>query len=365
MGVELRKTPLWDQHQNDGGKMVGFAGWEMPIQYPSGQIKEHEIVRTDAGVFDVSHMGRYWIDGPEAVAFVQGLITNDIEKAVPGQLLYAALCLDSGGVIDDVTVYRFARGVLMVVNASNRVPVWQWLQQHKRAGVTIEDRSDALAQVAVQGPRAQERIAGLVAEDLDPIGYYRFGECTLLGMPKVLISRNGYTGEDGFEIYPPAESVGRLWDALRERGVRPVGLGARDTLRMEMAYCLYGNELDVQTSPLEAGIGWTVKLKKPDFIGKAALLRQKEQGLSKQLVGFAVRGNRMARHGQEILQGDRRAGVVTSGGPCPSLENRGMGLGFVAPGLAATGTALTIDVRGSRVEAVVVDRPFYTSASHR
>jgi aminomethyltransferase len=345
--------------------MVGFAGWEMPIQYPGGQIKEHEAVRTDAGVFDVSHMGRYWIDGPDAVAFVQGLITNDIEKAAPGQLLYAALCLESGGVIDDVTVYRFERGLLMVVNASNRAPVWQWLQEHKRSGVTIEDKSDALAQLAVQGPRAQARIVPLIAEDLEPIGYYRFARCTLMGISDVLISRNGYTGEDGFEIYPPAGAAERFWIALRERGVSAIGLGARDTLRMEMCYCLYGNELDRETSPLEAGIGWTVRWKKPDFVGKAALVRQKEQGLRKQLVGFSVHGNRMARHGQPILQQDRAVGVVTSGGPCPSLENRGMGLGFVPPGLSAAGTAISIDVRGSRVDAVVVERPFYTAASHR
>jgi aminomethyltransferase len=365
MGGELRRTPLWAHHHKGGAKMVGFAGWEMPIQYPTGQLKEHEIVRTDAGIFDVSHMGRYWIGGPGAFPFVHGLITNDLERATAGQLIYSPVCTETGGVVDDVTVYRFETGVLMVVNASNRQAVWDWLLAHKPSDVAMEDRSDGWGQIALQGPRAQERLAPLVAEDLEQIGYYRHARCTVRGLPDVLISRNGYTGEDGFEIYLPSEDTGGLWDALLERGARPVGLGARDTLRFEMCYALYGNELDPETTPLEAGLGWTVKLKKTDFIGKAVMVRQKEEGLRKSLVGFEVTGPRMPRHGQSILHAGQPVGVVTSGGPCPSLGNKGMGLGYVRPDLTAIGTPVSIDVRGTQIDAVVVDRPFYKHASHR
>jgi aminomethyltransferase len=365
MGAELRRTPLWEHHTKGGAKMVGFAGWEMPIQYPTGQLREHEIVRTDAGLFDVSHMGRFWFEGTGAVAFVQELITNDIGRAAPGQLLYSALCHDEGGMIDDVTVYRFDEACLMVVNASNLSKAWDWIHGRLRPGVVLEDRSGSLAQIALQGPRAQERFAPMVEGDLDPIGYYRHGSFKVLGVPDVLVSRNGYTGEDGFEIYLPAAKAGALWAALLERGARPIGLGARDTLRMEMCYALYGNELDMETTPLEAGIGWTVKLKKDRFVGKEALVRQKEQGLSKSIVGFEVSGPRAARHGQTILHNGQPVGVVTSGGPCPSLGNRGMGLGFVRPDLTAVGTRLTIDVRGTQVDAVVIERPFYKNASHR
>lgn len=365
MGVELRRTPLWSHHQKAGAKMVGFAGWDMPIQYPTGQLREHEIVRTDAGLFDVSHMGRYWIGGPGAVTFVNNLITNDIEKAVPGQLLYAAMCREDGGVIDDVTAYRFEPGVLMVVNASNRPPTWEWIMRHKPADVHVEDRSEGWAQMALQGPRAQECLARLTSHDLDAIGYYRFARCTIRGISDVLVSRNGYTGEDGFEIYLPTSDAGTLWDALLEEGARPVGLGARDTLRFEMGYCLYGNELDLETTPIEAGIGWTVKLKKPGFIGKDALVAEKEAGLRKTLVGFEVAGQRMPRHGMPIHASGEPVGVVTSGGPCPSLGNRGMGLGFVPVAFSALGTKLAVDVRGTMVDAAVVERPFYKNASHR
>lgn len=365
MGGDLRRTPLYEQHVKGGGKLVGFAGWEMPIQYPTGQLREHEIVRSDAGLFDVSHMGRFWFEGPGAIAFVNGLITNDFGRAAPGQLLYSALCHDQGGMIDDVTVYRYDAACLMVVNASNLSKCWDWISGRKPADVSMRNLSDELAQLALQGPRAQERFAALVEGDLDPMGYYRHGRYKVLGTPDVIVSRNGYTGEDGFEIYLPAAKAGPLWEALIDRGVQPIGLGARDTLRMEMCYALYGNELDMETTPLEAGIGWTVKLKKEQFVGRDVLLRQKEQGLRKSIVGFEVAGPRAARHGQTILHNGAAVGVVTSGGPCPSLGNRGMGLGFVRPDLTAVGTPLSIDVRGTMVDAVVIERPFYKNASHR
>jgi len=365
MGADLRRTPLWEHHREGGGKLVGFAGWEMPIHYAGGQLVEHEAVRADAGLFDVSHMGRYWIGGRGAFAYVQKLITNDLERIGPGQLLYSPLCLETGGIIDDVTVYKFEPGCLMVVNAGNRQAVMDWLVTNRPPDVTLVDRSDGWAQLALQGPRAQERLAPLVVEDLEQIGYYHHGRCTVRGFPDVLISRNGYTGEDGFEIYLPSEEAAGLWGALTDRGVKPVGLGARDTLRFEMCFALYGNELDRVTTPLEAGLSWTVKLKKADFIGRAALAKQKEEGLRKTLIGFEVKGSRLARHGHPILHEGSTVGVVTSGGPCPSLANKGMGLGYVPPALAAVGTPLAVDVRGAAVEAVVVGRPFYKSGSHR
>ena len=221
--AELRRTPLWEHHTKGGARMVGFAGWEMPIQYPTGQLKEHEIVRTDAGLFDVSHMGRFWFEGPGAVAFVQELITNDLDRAVPGQLLYSALCHDEGGMIDDVTVYRFDDTCLMVVNASNLAKAGTGSAPACVPAIVFEDRSDALAQLALQGPRAQERFAPLVEGDLDSIGYYRHGRFTVLGVPDVLVSRNGYTGEDGFEIYLPAADAGKVWSACSTAARGPSG----------------------------------------------------------------------------------------------------------------------------------------------
>lgn len=345
--------------------MVGFAGWEMPIQFPTGPIEEHGIVRADAGLFDVSHMGRFWIGGEKAPGLVQELITNDLDRIGPGRLLYSPLCLESGGVIDDITVYRFEEGCLLVANASNRDAVLAWIAPRATAGVELEDRSDRLAQLALQGPRAQERLAPLVDGDLDALGYYHHAAFTVLGLPDVLISRNGYTGEDGFEIYLPGESAPALWDALLDRGVRPVGLAARDTLRMEMCYALYGNELDRETTPLEAGLGWTVKLRKERFIGKEAIERQKREGLRRTLIGFEVEGRRMPRGGMSILSDGRTIGRVTSGGPAPSLGNRGVGLGYVPPEHGEIGRVLAIDVRGGAVEARVVERPFYKNGSHR
>jgi aminomethyltransferase len=345
--------------------MVGFAGWDMPVCYPPGQLKEHAAVRSEAGLFDVTHMGRYQIKGPGAHTYVQRLVTNNLDRISTGQLFYSPLCLETGGVIDDITCYRFDASCLIVVNASNRGSVWEWIQQHRPEDVSIQDRSDQLAQLALQGPRAQKHLAPLVAEDLEEIGYYHYALCTVLDQPEVLISRNGYTGEDGFEIYLPHEMAVRVWDALIDSGVSPIGLGARDTLRLEMCFALYGNELDAETSPLEAGLGWTVKTKKGDFIGREALIRQKEEGIRKVLVGFEVKGNRVPRHGQMILRDGQPVGKVTSGAPCPSLGKRPMGLGYVRPEFRSIDTILTIDIRGESVDAVVVERPFYKHGSHR
>lgn len=354
--------------------MVPFGGWDMPLHYVPGILKEHEAVRQSAGLFDVSHMGRFFVTGPGALAFSNYLIANDLTKIERGRLLYTAICNEAGGILDDVTVYRRDPEVLFVVNASNRARIWDWANQQAREWsgdrIQLQDRSPELAQVALQGPRAQSMILSSVGGDLDAVGYYHFLETTLFGV-EALISRNGYTGEDGFEIYLDASSVGVVWDRIleagRDQGLLPAGLGCRDTLRLEMAYCLYGNELSPEVSPLEAGLGWTVKLARKDpFIGQASLRAQKEAGVPRQLIGFEVEGKRLARPGQAIHApgGSEPIGQVTSGGFSPSLQV-GIGLGLVRAESAPLDSRIEIDVRGSRVSATVVKRPFYKNASHR
>lgn len=379
MGGDLKRTPLFEEHQRSGAKLVDFNHWEMPLQYPPGILKEHETVRSAAGLFDVSHMGRFEIDGAGAVPFINSLITNDLEKAAENQLLYTPMCNEQGTVLDDVTVYRMPDRILLVANAGNLDRIWSWLEKQsaswKGAPVRLRNRSTELAQIAFQGPATEEIFAPMVDADLKGLGYYRHLQAWVHGIPGVVVSRNGYTGEDGFEIYLPAPRAAELWRAIleagHERGVAPIGLGARDTLRLEMTYALYGHELDLETTPLEAGLQWTVKMKKPGFMGKAALEKQKADGLRKSLIGFAVDGNRMPRQGQSILkesgatgESDAILGPVTSGGFCPSLK-QGMGLGFVPPEFSPVGTRLRIDVRGTAVDAQVVERPFYKDASHK
>lgn len=380
MGTDLLRTPLHAEHLRLGAKMVPFGGWDMPLHYTPGILEEHVAVRTRAGLFDVCHMGRYEFSGPGAVAFANSLIANNLAKLEPGRLLYAAVCADDGGVLDDVTVYRRTDTVWFVVNASNRAKIWSWIErcrpEWKGAAVTVRDRSSELAQIALQGPRAQAIVGSSAGDDLDPVGYYHFLETTLFGVP-ALVSRNGYTGEDGFEIYFAAEQGPALWRSVLEAGQRegivPTGLGCRDTLRLEMGYCLYGNELSTETSPLEAGIGWTVKLKQEEpFHGQAALQAERDRGSRRILVGFDVPGKRLPRHGQSILRPGGGAnsesaeivGQVTSGGFSPSLQ-RGIGLGLVHPSCTEIGSELEVDVRGARVPVTVVERPFYKNASHR
>ncbi len=372
MGGALRRTPLYDEHRAANAKLVDFNQWEMPVQYPTGILKEHEIVRTAGGLFDVSHMGRFEVGGPGAVAFVNFLVTNDLEKAAEGQLLYTPVCGEHGGVLDDVTVYRLPGRVLVVANAGNLARIWGWLEQQaacwKGETIRIADRSGELAQIAFQGPKTESIFAPMVEGDLTGLGYYRALTARVAGIDDVLVSRNGYTGEDGFEIYVPAGRGAELWRKImaagKDAGVGPIGLGARDTLRLEMCYCLYGNELNTEITPLEAGLGWTVKLKKASFVGRDVLVRQKEAGVKRTLAGFEIDGNRFARHGQAIHAAGREVGTVTSGGFCPSVK-KGMGLGYVPPELAKPGTEIAIEVRGEMVPARVVERPFYKHGSHK
>lgn len=361
----MRRTPYHEIHKRNGGKLVPFAGWEMPVQFPSGIVREHLTVRRAAGLFDVAHMGRIEFRGPGAIDYVNYLITNDLRKIEAGQLLYSALCNEEGGIIDDVTVYHLGDRALMVANAANAATVLDWVRVRQPAGVTIEDLTESLTQVALQGPRAEELLGAPFAEAVRDVGYYEHTRVTWQGA-EVLISRNGYTGEDGFEIYVPRERAVALWEALIEWGqavgLAPVGLGARDSLRMEVNYALYGHELSTTTTPLEAGLRWVVKLKKQEFIGQAALLRQKAAGVPRKLIGLEVDGKRLPRQQYAILIAGHEVGVVTSGGYCPSLE-KGMGMGFVPPDQTAVGTELEIDARGTRLPGRIVERPFYKDGS--
>jgi aminomethyltransferase len=365
MTQELRRTPFHGLHVRQGGKMVPFAGWEMPVQFPRGILQEHHQVRRAAGLFDVAHMGRLHFRGPGGFDYADRLITNSLKKIGSGQLLYSALCNDAGGIIDDVTAYHLGDEVMLVVNASNRENVWRWATAHKPAGVDMIDRTDELAQIALQGPRAEALLGEPFAAAVAGLGYYHFAQVEWRGTP-VRISRNGYTGEDGFEIYVPRDQAVALWEQLlawgRDVDLQPIGLGARDSLRMEVGYMLYGNELSLDTTPLEAGLKWVVKFKDNDFFGREALLKQKETGLERTLIGFEVEGKRLPRHGYAIHHDSRPVGVVTSGGLCPSV-GKAMGLGFVPPDLAAVGTRLAIDARGTSLPATVVERPFYKEGS--
>ncbi len=367
MTEKLRQTPYHEIHKRNAGKMVPFVGWELPVQFPHGIIHEHRKVREQAGVFDVSHMGRFIFRGPEAIDFVNRLITNNLAKINEGHLLYSALCNHEGGIIDDVTVYHLGTEALLVANAANAEAVWAWAADLKPPEVEMICATDDLAQLALQGPKAEAVLRSPFSEAVKDLGYYCYTHVQWEGH-KILISRNGYTGEDGFEIYVPQKVAVPLWEQLfewgRAIGLEPIGLGARDSLRMEVNYALYGHELTTQTTPLEAGLRWVVKLKKADFIGREALLRQKREGIKRALIGFAVEGKRLPRHGYAITSTGKEVGHVTSGGYCPSLD-RGMGMGYVPKDLSAVGTLLQIEMRGTSIPAVVVDRPFYTAGSVR
>lgn len=362
----IKRTPFNDFHRALGGKMVDFAGFDMPVRY-TGDVREHLAVRNAAGLFDISHMGEFFVTGTGAEAFLNQAVTNDVAALEVGQALYSPLCRPDGGIVDDLLVYRAKDHYLVVVNASNIEKDYAWLDGQRPAGVTLEDRSDRTALLAVQGPKAAEVLRGHVPDAALDLGYYRFLEGPLFGVP-ALISRTGYTGEDGFELYFGVEHAAQVWEGLmaagKPAGLEPVGLGARDTLRLEMAYMLYGNDIDDTTNPLEAGLGWTVKLAKSDFTGKSALVAQKERGLARTLVGFDLDGRRMPRHGMAIEVGGQAVGVVTSGTFSPSLE-RPIGMGYVEFAHRAPGTALEIVAGSTRLAARVVKRPFYTRASHR
>ncbi len=358
-----RATPLLDRHAALGGRLIDFAGWLMPVQY-SSILEEHRAVRERAGLFDLSHMGELFVEGPGAgEALARALVTNPPGLAV-GRAHYSMICAPDGGILDDLIVYRLAPDrFLVVANASNAATVSDALAERLGGARTIlDDRSLSTALVAIQGPLALEILRPLTDVDLDVLRYYAIAEGHVAGLP-ALVARTGYTGEDGFEVFVDWGSGGQLWDVLlaagRPGGLIPAGLGARDTLRLEAGMPLYGNELDRETTPFEAGLGRVVKLDKPDdFVGRAALAKAAADGPRRQLVGLVVRGRGIARHGYPVLAGERRTGVVTSGTQSPTLGVP-IAMAYVEPDQAAVDTPLAVEIRGEPVPATVVNLPFY------
>lgn len=368
MAERLMRTPLYEEHVRAGAKIVPFAGYEMPVQYPTGIIQEHKAVRERAGLFDVSHMGELEIRGGDALGLLQYVTTNDASKVAVGQAQYTVLCNEDGGAIDDCIVYRFEDHYLVVANASNKDRDRDHIAQYaERFGTQVIDRSEETALLALQGPRAQRVLERLGEAQLNTIAYYHFAEGDVADVPAI-ISRTGYTGEDGFELYLPADGAVRVWkrilEAGQEDGVLPVGLGARDSLRLEMGYILYGNDLDERRTPLEAGLGWVTKLDKGEFIGREALQRQKSDGVRDRLVAFVLQERGFPRHGYEIRIDGEPAGEVTSGVHAPSLE-KGIGLAYVPVEAARPGTMIEVMVRGKAVPAEIVRPPFYKDGSAR
>jgi len=346
--------------------MVPFAGYSMPVQYPTGIKAEHVAVRQAAGLFDVSHMGEFIVRGPEALNLIQRISVNDASSIEVGQAQYSAMCLETGCVIDDLIIYRFPDRFMLVVNAANLAKDWAWVSKHATDfDVEITDVSDETALLALQGPRAREILRPLASLNVDEVKYYRFAEGSVAGVSAV-ISGTGYTGEDGFELYIPAKRAPELWAALLdvggEIGLIPAGLGSRDSLRLEVGYALYGNDLDEDHTTLESGLGWVTKLDKGHFVGREALAAQKELGVSRRLVGLRMTGKGFPRPGYQVMADGEVVGQVTSGTVSPSL-GYGVALAYVPVELSKVATEVQVNVRGRHVEAVVERPPFYTEGS--
>jgi aminomethyltransferase len=360
----MKQTPLYDRHRALGGKIIDFGGWALPVQY-SGILDEHKAVREAAGIFDVSHMGEVTFKGPRAVEAVQKLVTNDVTQLVDGHAMYTCACRENGGIVDDLIVYRQgAEEILIVVNASNREKDVAWFNEQAGAMCDVDDASDRIALLAVQGPRAVELVQSLSKDPVASLKSFDIAPAEVAGI-RIGVARTGYTGEDGFELFVYNENAARLWDAILEAGagvgLKPIGLGARDTLRLEAKLSLYGNDLDEEHTPHEAGLSRVVKGK--GFIGEAALARQKAEGLSRKLVGFVMKERGTARHGYNIVDGEGKTiGTVTSGSFGPTVAAN-IGLGYVPVALAEPGTRLTIDCRGKKAAAEVVSGPFYKRPS--
>ena len=366
-GAQLRRTPFFEQHVALGAKMVPFAGFEMPVQYPTGITREHELVRTAVGVFDVSHMGEFEVTGPDRNAFVNRVTCNDVSALEPGEAQYSAILTDAGTFVDDCLVYRFDDKVMMVVNASNVTKDWEHILARKGGvNVRLKDISAEVALLAVQGPESEALVQSLTDTDLSRVAYYHFEVGTVAGT-ECFISRTGYTGEDGFELYFRPRNAATVWAALvGEDRAAPIGLGARDSLRLEVGYPLYGNDIDDTTNPYEARLGWIVKLDKgAPFTGKAPLQKVRAKGATRKLVGFVPEErNVIPRHGMDVYLQGRKVDVVRSGGYSPTLK-RPIGTTYLPTHSLEPGTTFEIDVRGKRVPACVVKLPFYTGGSVR
>ena len=362
----LRRTPFYEIHKALNAKIVPFAGFEMPVQYPTGITAEHKAVRERAGLFDVSHMGEFVVRGDRMVDFVNYVTSNDVAALADGQVHYSTILYENGTIVDDCLVYNFADRIVMVVNASNREKDFAHIQRHaSRFGVQLGDISDEIALLALQGPEAEKILQPFVDVDLSKIGYYWHTWGHVQGMHS-LISRTGYTGEDGFELYFDPRFAEPIWNLLVGTGkVTPAGLGARDTLRLEMGMALYGNDIDDTVTPLEANLGWLTKINKGDFVGREALVKQKEKGLTRRLVGFTVDdGRSIARHGYPAYFDGKPSGDVKSGTMSPSLSIP-IGTAYVPMAGTKEGSKLEVDVRGKLAAATVVKPPFYKRASHK
>ncbi len=361
----MKKTPFTDIHIALGAKMHEFAGYNMPIEY-SGIIDEHMTVCTGVGVFDVSHMGEIWVKGPRAQAFIQRLMSNDISTLEIGKAQYSTIVNDQGGIVDDIIIYHYEPDkYMLVVNASNIEKDWKWLTEHNEEAADLENSSENIAQLAIQGPKALETLQKLTKIDLTKVPYYSFVIGSLKGsaLDNVIISNTGYTGAGGFEIYFYPQYGEDIWNAIfeagEEFGIKPIGLGARDTLRLEMGFCLYGNDLDDTTTPIEAGLGWITKfVENKDFTARAILEKQKKEGVTRKLCGFHMLEKGIPRHGYDIVnENDEKIGIVTSGTMSPTAKI-GVGLGYIKPEYAKLNTPIYIKIRNKNLKAEVVKPPF-------
>ena len=359
----MKTTPFTEKHIALGAKMHEFAGYNMPIEY-SGIIDEHLTVCQGVGVFDVSHMGEFWVKGPKALAFLQKVTSNNVAVLTPGKIQYTCFPNDKGGIVDDLLVYQYEpEKYMLVVNAANIEKDWDWCVSHNTEGAELENASDHMAQLAVQGPKAILALQKLTDIDLSSIPYYTFKVGKFAGEENVIISNTGYTGAGGFELYFYPNVADTIWKAVFEAGeefdIKPIGLGARDTLRLEMGFCMYGNDLDDTTSPIEAGLGWITKfIEGKEFINRPMLERQKAEGVTRKLVGFEMVDRGIPRHGYELVNSDgEKIGIVTSGTMSPTRKI-GIGMGYVKPEYGKAGTEICIDMRGRKLKAVVVKPPF-------
>ncbi|WP_406944380.1 glycine cleavage system aminomethyltransferase GcvT [Halobacillus sp. SY10] len=363
--ADLKRTPLYSEYKKLGAKTIDFGGWDLPVQFSSIK-EEHQATRTAAGLFDVSHMAEVMVEGPDSLPFLQKMLTNDVSKLEPGKAQYTIMCYEDGGTVDDLIVYHLDQDkYLLVVNAANRQKDYEWLKEHQEGDVTVKDVSDEYVQLAVQGPKAEEALQTITETDLSAIKFFRFEQGVVLkGVDgEALVSRTGYTGEDGFEIYLHADSGAQLWRAILEAGepfgLKPVGLGARDTLRFEANLALYGQELSKEITPIEAGLNFAVKVKKEaDFIGKEVLKRQKEEGPGRKLVGIEMIDKGIPRTHYDVLDGEEVIGFVTTGTQSPTL-GKNVGLALINREYTAEGTEVTVQVRKRKLKAKVVKTPFY------
>ncbi len=357
----LKRTPLHEVEKELGGKMVDFGGWELPVQY-TGILEEHEAVRTRVGIFDVSHMGEVAVKGPDALAMLQKTTCNDVSKLENGRAQYNGLLYPTAGFVDDILIYRNAPDdYFIVVNASNADKDYEWFRESAKGfDAMVRNLSAEYAQLAIQGPQAEKLLQPMTDVDLSQMKYYRFGRGKVDGVPAI-VSRTGYTGEDGFEVYVAPEHAPRIMRKIIAAGAKPCGLGARDTLRLEAKMALYGNDIDHTTTPLEADLGWIVKMEKGAFNGRDVLLREKSEGVRRRLVGFEMVDRGIARHGYPIVDGSKEIGVVTSGTHSPTLK-KAIGLAYVPPDKTVLGSEFMVLIRGKETRARVVPTPFYKRA---